>query len=99
MVHSNSIQAWNEIQNKISGDRLLFYKYYIAHGPMTDRQIHEAFPNVEQYRPRITELVDDGLLIETGTTKDHITGRLCRTCRAVTMYEFLNKKKQLELAI
>ena len=44
----------------------------------TDRQIASELAYFEPLRPRVTELVDEGLLHEVGSTICETTGKQCR---------------------
>ena len=50
-------------------------------GPMTDRQIKDALllDDMNSVRPRITEMVRDGILVEIGSTTCPVTGMTVRT--------------------
>lgn len=50
------------------------------HGASTDRQICEGlqFRDMNSVRPRVTELLNAYILVEVGTTKDHLTGKPVR---------------------
>lgn len=58
-------------------------------GRFTDRQMMKALelPEPNAVRPRITELVQIGLLIECDQTVDQWTGKKVRVCRAATIRE------------
>jgi hypothetical protein len=51
-------------------------------GRWTDREMMEylRLPDMNAVRPRITELVAAGLLVECGRAEDHVTGKRVRTC-------------------
>lgn len=51
----------------------------------TDRQVagHLGFADMNCVRPRITEMIEEGLLREAGQAKDEVTGRLVRVVEIV----------------
>jgi predicted HTH transcriptional regulator len=52
------------------------------HGPMTDRQIQErlGLRDMNQVRPRVTELREMRVLREVGSARCPVTGRRVRVC-------------------
>ena len=91
MIHANSKLAHAEL----TGDRhAAVLDLYRQNGPLTDRQAAKllagdnADPNVA--RPRITELIDAGLLYEIGNTIDATTGRKVRICNMKEAKQFCN---------
>jgi len=84
-VHPNSIKTYREDANKISkraGDVLRLLREYGY--PLTDREVMKAlgFTDPNAVRPRITELLDAGLITEAGNTKDELTGKTVRKVKA-----------------
>ena len=84
-MHANSVKAYAEgraVLNERS--RAVLSIYRLTRRQMTDREcmciMHFTDPNA--VRPRITELIDAGLLVECGKTKDAITGKTVRLVRA-----------------
>lgn len=85
MIHANSLAAYHAERLRLS-DRAERVLGYIANkGPSTDRQVMAGlgFGEPGAVRPRITELIDLGLLMEVGNTKCAITGK---TVRIVDVY-------------
>lgn len=80
-MHSNSLAAHAENKTRVYSER---HEQIIAHlsrfGPATDREIVEAlgFTDMNSVRPRVTELVAEGVLCEMLATTDHLTGRTVR---------------------
>ena len=79
MIHENSREAYNELDlGKRQKDVLEVFKGYP--GPWTDRAVMKALHrgDMNQVRPRITELITMRLLEEKGKTRDYWTGRTVR---------------------
>jgi len=79
-VHANSISSWNEEKKNGPPRMAIIYRNIVDHGPATDRQImvRLGFHDMNQVRPSITRLIDEGLLREDGNEKCNITGRKVR---------------------
>ena len=75
MIHPNSIEAARKIDDKLSRQARIIEVYRSAGRPLTDRQVKEALglSEMNQVRPRITELVQAGRLREVGKYKDEYT--------------------------
>lgn len=79
MIHSNSIKAYRELTPNKRAARI--YEKYTGTGKaMTDREIAErlGFDDLNQVRPRITEMIVLGFLRECGKVKDSVTGKTVR---------------------
>lgn len=78
-MHLNS-QLNAEDNNKLSKRCDLILAWIRMHGPATDRQICEGLnmPDMNNVRPRCTELLDGGYLQEVGMRRDHVTGKPVR---------------------
>lgn len=82
--HSNSLAAYDDqrLQAEMTGRRAMIVAWLREHGPATDREIvaglyHDgADPNL--VRPRVSELLDAGAIVETGHVRDHATGMKVR---------------------
>ncbi len=81
-VAATSIEIFNKITNEnlLSKKRGQVYKIVYAHGPMTGSQVSKIFKerhissqHSESIRNRITELVQQGVVIEVGAGKCPIT--------------------------
>jgi predicted HTH transcriptional regulator len=79
-MHSNSLTAWHELDP--DGRKAAIIDAMCGQA-MTDREVKNnlSLPDMNCVRPRITELVKDGLLLEVGSKKDEATGRTVRVCR------------------
>lgn len=81
MIHPNSKAAHKDL----SGDRhAAVLEIYRQHGPLTDRQVATILggehADCNLARPRITELLAAGALVESGNTTDGRTGKTVRVC-------------------
>lgn len=80
-VHPNSAQAYHDSAPELSERAAAVLAVYRrATHPLTDRDVKDAlgFSDMNAVRPRITELVESGLLRECGRVKDSITGKMVR---------------------
>ncbi len=78
-IHEHSAQAYASLSD-LSEREAAAYACY-ASGPKTDREVSVIMEtDLYMARPRITSLVDKGLLVEIGSIKDPITGRKTRIC-------------------
>lgn len=79
-IHKNSAES-NRLTDKATRrDQVL--SVYRTLGASTDREVAEGlgFPEMNQVRPTITTLLDEGLLIECGSTHCFTTDRTVRLC-------------------
>ena len=86
-MHENSLKAHEEELPKLSKRADLIYSFVASHagsGGFTDRGLMRllGFSDPNCVRPRITELVKAGLLVECDKTTDPTTGKTVRTVRA-----------------
>ena len=84
-IHINSRIAWSRLEGlPITERRRKILEYYAWAGkPMTDREAKAGmgFDDMNQVRPRITELVKMNALIEHSHIKDKMTKTMVRTCK------------------
>lgn len=77
--HANSLEARGSIEAALEGRRAEIVAWVDLHGPCTVRCINEGlfgkWADMDLTRPRVTELLADGLLNECGRAPDHVTGR------------------------
>lgn len=80
MIHENSLSAYRQEADRLSKRAWLVLAWIDLHGPATDRQVMEGmgFSEPNAVRPRITELVDAGLLVEKDSVKCRRTGKTVR---------------------
>lgn len=78
VVHENSAEAFHSLEDFLTGRRLQVYNWVLANGQATDRQIKTGlgFEDMNQVRPRISELVEFGAFKEVGRILDKKTN--CR---------------------
>ena len=81
--HENSLAARGSIEAAIEGRRAEIVAWVDLHGPCTVRCINEglfgAWADMDLTRPRLTELLAAGRLVECGKVPDHATGRSVMT--------------------
>ena len=84
-VHQNSIEGYHAGKATISHRALqVLAVLRQSKAAMTDREIMRSlgFSDPNSVRPRITELIDAGIITEAGNTKDELTGKTVRKVRA-----------------
>lgn len=79
-MHENSIAAYRSERDRLSKRAWLVLAWLDMNGPATDRQVMEGmkFSEPNAVRPRITELVDAGLLVEIRSVRCPTTGKTVR---------------------
>lgn len=80
-VHPNSAQALRESAHELSERAAAVLAVYRrATHPITDRDVKDVlgFADMNAVRPRITELIESGVLRECGRVKDAVTGKMVR---------------------
>ena len=82
MIHPHSREAYQELDLG-KRQRLIIEIYKERSCPLTDRQVLSwifgvSYSDMNKVRPRITELIDKGVLEEKGKTTCAITGRTVR---------------------
>lgn len=79
-LHANSREAYRAERSELKARSLAILVEVRVNGQGTDRQIKDrmGFTEMNAVRPRITELVDAGLLCEMETVKCEVTGRHVR---------------------
>jgi len=84
-MHDNSLEAYREELPKLHPRErdILGAVSHNWRGPWTDREIMRmlGFTDPNSVRPRITELLRAGLLVEGDKVKDSTTGKTVRTVR------------------
>lgn len=81
-AHRNSVSAFLGLDLS-KREALVLSAFVLAQVPLTDRACMErlGFTDPNACRPRITELCEQGLLEEVGSTDCPITGKRVRICR------------------
>lgn len=79
-VHQNSIDAYHAEESKLSKRAEAILEWVTAHGPHTDRGVMQGmrFPDMNNVRPRITELLEARKLMEVGDVICPVTGKRVR---------------------
>lgn len=79
-VHANSIECYHSLN--LSERQAIVYGAFVGAIFLTDRQAKERLGEADMnaVRPRITEMVDSGVLVECGKMKDEVTGKTVRVC-------------------
>lgn len=83
-VHANSREAFHSDPVRIGIRAAQVLKHFSeSYNPQTDRHVMTAlgFTDMNAVRPRITELIKAGLLVECGETIDYVTGKRVRLVR------------------
>lgn len=80
MIHSNSLSAFHSEQPKLSKRAEAIYAWILERGPRTDREVMQGmgFPDMNNVRPRITELVKSRRLMEVCSRVCAVTGKPVR---------------------
>lgn len=80
-MHANSLAAYHSLD--ICESQAAVLAVYMANTPMTDRECLARMgrSDMNDVRPRVSELIDDCWLEECGREKCQITGRPVRVCR------------------
>lgn len=80
MIHENSIAAYHQGRKILAKRALMVCAWIELHGPSTDRQVMVGmgFTEPNAVRPRITEAVEIGELVEVGSVRCNVTGKTVR---------------------
>jgi len=85
--HTDSLAAHDAMRSRIRARQGLVLGWVDEHGPATDREIRDGLygegADMNLVRPRVSELLDAGMLAECGRCEDVVTGRTVRRVRAV----------------
>ena len=89
MIHANSIKAVKELKKGGKHNRIL-QVFHITQRPLTDREVKiiGKYGDMNEVRPRITELIEYGRLEESGTVRDATTKKVVRRTQLVKQREF-----------
>ncbi len=85
--HLNSSDAYHETtETRAKRTADVFEAFIRFNRPMTDREVCSAlgYKDMNAVRPRMTELIQQGVLIECGKVRDYLTGRRVRQCTVKT---------------
>ena len=87
-MHSNSLRTYREEKKRLDKRSFDVLKYFASReDAVTDRQVMVGmeFTDMDSVRPRITELRDDGFLMEVGKIKDNLTHKSVRATVITTL--------------
>lgn len=101
-MHVNSLAAYDSGRRELFSARELAILDFLKSNPFgnvprTDREIMKGlgFSDMNSVRPRITELIKDGVLAEEGSVEDETTGKWVR----LVCFNRPQKAQQPELAL
>jgi len=79
-MHDNSLATYREEESKLSTRAQAVLSWITEHGPHTDREVMKGmgFSDPNSVRPRITELIERGKLMEVCSRRDTATGKSVR---------------------
>ena len=80
MIHEHSIAAYHEEGEKLSRRAARILDWLELHPGKTDREVMLGlgFSDMNSVRPRVTELVDVGALVEVAAKRCPVTGKTVR---------------------
>jgi hypothetical protein len=83
--HPNSTEALKTCADTLNKRQKAIFYHLFYSGPATDREVKEklGYTDMNQVRPRITELLRAGLAIEVSETVCPTTGQTVRVVAAV----------------
>jgi hypothetical protein len=87
-MHDNSLDAFREEKPKLSARAERIYGWVGGHGPATDREVLRGlnYSDMGAVRPRLTEMIHDGLLEECGKKRCPVTHKTVRLVRVTMPY-------------
>lgn len=80
MIHEHSIAAYHAELPRLSRRAAKIIGWLELHGPSTDREVvyGMGFSDMNCVRPRITEAIEVGALVEVGEKRCSMTGKMVR---------------------
>jgi hypothetical protein len=92
MIHDNSIEAFHTL-DRHTRKLMVLACYERADRPLTDREVCKmlGFSDPNSVRPRTTEAIQSGDLVECGKVKEN--GRTVRLCKPRPQYSFVNGQR------
>lgn len=80
MIHQHSIEAYHGEQPRLTRRAQRIVAWLELHPRKTDREIMRGlgYSDMNSVRPRVTELVDAGALVEVGEKRCEVTGKTVR---------------------
>jgi len=94
-IHENSLDAYRSSELELSERAQAVFDWIKSNGKATDRQVARGmgFDHKSAVQPRISEMVDDGVLVEVGKAQDPISGK------SVRVVDVRREQTQMGLAI
>lgn len=95
-IHRHSTKAYHEIADSLPKMQRYIYKILLnAYDAQTDRNVKEISRcnDMNNVRPRITELIRKGLVEEVGSVKCEVTGKKVRLVTTPHSVNYLKYKK------
>lgn len=86
MIHLNSIASYRRLAEfQLAERKEMIIGLLVQYGPLTDREVADklGFVDMNAVRPRITELLQLGWIVETGSIYDMETERHVRMIKYV----------------
>lgn len=79
-MHVNSLTAYREERPRLSQRAADVLEVVRMFGPLTDREIVETmgYRDMNAVRPRVTELIEAGILVEHDSVRCPVTGKTVR---------------------
>lgn len=90
-MHANSLAAYRDEKKRLCRRALLVAAWIELNGPSTDRQVMHGmgFKEPNAVRPRITELVDAGVLVEVRSIRCPETRKTVRVVARPVQMELI----------
>jgi DNA-binding Lrp family transcriptional regulator len=97
-MHINSLLAFDEERSKLNNRCQRILRVIEKYPNSSDRDVLRELggQDMNMVRPRITELIKRGLVVETGTMRCAVTERKCRTV-GIPKFEHVNQLKMFGL--
>lgn len=98
-MHANSLRAYASEGIKLSRRASEVLGTIMQMGSTTDRMIKDrlGYRDMNSVRPRISELIKNGLVEECGNMRDNVTGKTVRIVRIKPARDFKAPLEQGEL--
>ena len=85
-LHGHSLAAREEREDVLTGRKAAVLAWLRTYGPATDREVRDGVmgeaADMNSVRPRITDLIAAGLVVEVGEKVDTVTGLKVRVVAA-----------------
>lgn len=79
-MHEHSLKAYTTSQTMLAGRQAEVYEWLISNGPATDREVMQGlgYRDMNAVRPRLSELIEKGMIGEVGERACEVTGKTVR---------------------